>query len=1803
MAEENNQFQTLIRKRGSFKSSLTHLKKFIDSIKNKDALTDVDILELQQKIPRFDSLLANFNEIQSQIELTADEVNLDEQYEEREKFVNDLDRYVAIARNLIKKDNESNESGDEANSLESGSVASSKKSRKSNISNRASIVGEFVENNAQVIEQNENIYNCNVDPQYNLNNIKLPTIELPKFDGKYEAWLEFRDTFESLIHENINITKIQKFHYLRASLQNEAAQVIRSIEFCSDNYENAYKALKDRYDNTRLLVHNHLQSIFSLNTINREFAQDIRHLNDAVFKHLRSLKQLGEDTEHWDTLIIFIVTSKLDKQTCREWEKFVAEIKQPSLTNLKAFLKNRADFLETMESKTHNRSSDKFSSNTKGNKSSRSLVSYQVKCMLCQKDHYLSNCSDFLKLPINERIEKVKKLRLCLNCLRSGHFNKYCRGNPCKKCRLKHHSLLHLEIQKREEELVDLRQSNEASGISVESQSYLASNKLPSTVLLSTAVVEVVDNKGKIHSVRVILDSGSQSSYITESLSKKLNLEKYEVDLSILGINNSHSKVRYCCNVEVRSMRNNFKKKLTVFILPEITGNLPSVNINKSEIKIPANLMLADPEFHKSGPVDMLIGCDLFYELLCVGQIKLGKDEPIMQKTMLGWILAGPVSSSVCSYFTRSFVTHVQSDNYSQSNVEFKIEKFWELEETSLRKPLSAEGAFCEDHFEKNVRRDVDGRFIVSIPFKDSTQKLGNSRTNAERRFLSIENKFAKDRELHKRYSDFMHEYEELGHMSKLDIVNDDIPHFYLPHHGVLKEQSLTTKLRVVFDASAPSDTGFSLNNLQAVGPTVQDDLLSIILRFRMHQIVVSADIEKMYRQILVEPEQRKFQRIVWRNNPCENLQVYQLNTVTYGTAAAAYLATRCVKQIAISCQSQMPKISEVIEHDFYVDDFLSGGNSVEEVKETCELVSKILREHGFILRKWNSNNKEVLESVSDNSEATNSPNIVIMSSDNENLKTLGICWCPETDNLKYNLTFGQVSRDIVTKRVILSRIAQIFDPLGLLSPCTIIAKGIIQELWQHKLSWDETIPVSIHHKWTRLKNQLHKLNDLIIPRKVICEDAIVVELHGFCDASELGYGGCIYIRSVNKQGKINVQLLTAKSKVAPLKIRTIPRLELCGALVLARLYETIASLYNIKIDRYVLWSDASIVLSWLKTPPNLLKTFVGNRVSEILELTEGCEWRHVPSTKNPADILSRGMFPSELSQCSLWWNGPEFLCKDECYWPHHDFSNTPILELRASAITTLTVSQPEKALEKGFPFHKFSSIYKLKKVIGFVMRFIKNCLKSKEERSLGPLSLEELNNSFKIVLRLAQIESFTSEYFALLNNHELSSKSNILSLTPFLDEQGLLRVGGRLRNSHFAYEKKYPILLSHKHYISRLIIEDEHIRMKHSGVQALLASTRENYWIISCRNLAKDVIRKCILCCRFKAKTANPIMGNIPASRFSTNFPFETTGVDYGGPFEIKASNLRNAKIVKCYLCLFVCFSTKAVHLEIVSSLSSDSFILTLRRFIARRGIPRKLYSDNGRNFLGAKSELNELGHFLTSHESELNEKFCRENVSWSFIPAYSPHFGGLWEAGIKSVKYHLKRTLGKAHLNFEQFYTLTTQIEAVLNSRPLCPISSDPNDYSVLTPAHFLVGRRLTDIPEPSLIHVPESKLSHHQRIQHIKQHFWQRWSKEYVSELQQRVKWRKTQSQLIPGTLVLIKEDGIPPMSWQLGRIVAVHPGTDRVARVATIRTSKGEIKRSFAKICPLPVEETSFSKVGGMLSTQEHAHDGSASKQIT
>ncbi|XP_072392211.1 uncharacterized protein [Diabrotica undecimpunctata] len=1367
--------------------------------------------------------------------------------------------------------------------------------------------------------------------------------------------------------------------------------------------------------------------------------------------NLRALEALEQPVEHWDGLLKYILLEKLDSESVKEWEK-ANNVKVSQVSDLIYFLKTKADTLERYNLNKPNIQGISVNNHVKfRDNSTKALVSTKssfLSCPLCNQQHKLVHCSQFHSLDIPARINKVRRFKLCLNCLHSGHQQATCKYGECKKCNQKHHTLLHEFI---ENPLNPLSQFNDQVVASQSSPQTLSNTSQNQQILLSAVVVQVRDHLGVAHNCRALLDSGAQSNFITSSL----------VDL--LGISRE-------------------------------------------------------------------------------------------QQTRLGWIISGPLIN-----------TRVHSQQSTICGLSHNIEtdglsRFWEIEECSGTKLQSSEELLCEEQFKSIFRRNLDGRFIVSIPFKLQVDSLGESRSIAQRRFYILEKRLLNDPIMNEQYVAFMEEYLSLGHMSRVTDCT-------LPVHSYYFQDSLTTKLRVVFDGSCPSSSGHSLNELQMVGPVMQNDLISILLRFRRYLFVASADIAKMYRQILIDDTKRCLQRILWRNHPKDPLHSYELNTVTYGSTSSSYLATRCLYQLSLEHSDTFPQASKSIAEDFYVDDLLTGSDSLEDLILNCKQVSKILSKGCFPLRKWTSNNSSFLKSIQE-SISLDTP---FLFGANENTKTLGLQWCPSLDLLSYSID-SNLTPKIITKRSILSGIAQIFDPLGLLSPSIIKVKILMQLLWLEKLDWDEGVPLHIQSEWLSFRDQLHELNKLQIQRNVVLPNSVLIEMHGFCDASEVAYGTAIYIRSVDEKGNIFINLLCAKSKVAPVKKLSVPRLELSGALILSRLSKMVTTSLNIQFNKIFLWSDSTITLGWIKTSLHVLKTFVGNRVSEIQSNTDPENWRHVPTDCNPADLLSRGIEPQVLSSCSFWWHGPSFLLDSPETWPVQvSFDKEKLPEFKTISNQFMIVSSTPF-----FDFKKYSSFSTLVRSVAYSLRFYYNSQrKNNATRVLGHLTTQEINMSTLTLVKLVQAEGFPSKIQCLRRGNAVSYKSRILSLNPFLDPEGLLRVGGRLSNSNFSYQKKHPILIQSNHKFTLLFFHQEHFKLCHAGPQHLLAHVREKYWPLHGKSLARRKVRECLRCCRFNPDQVNSIMGDLRQSRVTPSFPFAVTGVDYAGPFALRTSRHRGASSYKGYISLFVCLSTKAIHLEVVTDLSTETFMATIKRFIARRGKPCQMMSDNGTTFVGANNSLLELGKFLKTNGNKFPDMCAKSDINWKFIPAHSPHFGGLWEAGVKSVKTNLKRVMTDTKLDYERFVTLLTQIEGVLNSRHLSALSSNTSDLLPLTPAHFLIGRAMDSVPEINLSNSSITSLSRFQQLQQLRHHFWKRWSLQYISELQERKKWKVNQSKIQTDTLVLIKERNLPTLNWCLGRVELLHPGADGVTRVVTIRTSKGLIKRAVTNICSLPV----------------------------
>ncbi|XP_055921716.1 uncharacterized protein LOC129952857 [Eupeodes corollae] len=810
--------------------------------------------------------------------------------------------------------------------------------------------------------------------------------------------------------------------------------------------------------------------------------------------------------------------------------------------------------------------------------------------------------------------------------------------------------------------------------------------------------------------------------------------------------------------------------------------------------------------------------------------------------------------------------------------------------------------------------------------------------------------------------------------------------------------------------------------------------------------------------------------------------------TVTYGTACAPFLAVRTLYQLAIDSAETHPRASEVLLNDFYVDDVMTGADSIEEVTSLRQELVSLLKSAGLNLRKWTTNCWPLLLSLPEEQREMSPKEFEEYSS----VKLLGLQWSPANDSFSYKVNLNDKASS--TKRQILSESSRIFDPIGFLTPVVIGIKILFQELWRKKYKWDDVISSEHAKRWHCIRDDLPNLEKIKIPR-IMWTSKENVEYHAFCDASLDAYAAVIYCRSVDSSGNINSNIVAAKSKVAPIKVVSLPRLELCGAVLLTRLVTKLKTSLQDKEIKVVAWTDSAIVLHWLSALPKRWSVFIGNRTSEILSAIPRESWNHVRSEQNPADCASRGIPPSDLLQNELWWTGPSWITKERDQWPKSEYSVDNIksddFERRKKQPTYAFVSKLDPTNIFCKVIDDSSRFLKSIRVLGFIFRFIANIRELVSIRKMltigeicDPVKIAELKkfllnsrdksapktqslalSSLEIsiaktkLIKFHQHLSFPLEINSIKSGVNLSKGNKLASLAPFVDDQGLLRVGGRIQESNVAYSAKHPIILDKNTRIAKLIVDHFHSSNCHAGVSLLFAILRQEYYIIGCRNLLRKIVHKCVPCFRQQKATSTQQMGNLPADRVLFSRPFSKVGVDYAGPITLRLARGRNPKFTKAYIALFICFSTKAIHIELVSDLSSNAFLAALDRFASRRGKPSEIWSDNGTNFHGANRCLDEMFQLLQSqqHNDMVTDHLSKDKISWNFIPPSSPHFGGLWEAGVKSVKFHLNRVVKDHRLTYEEMYTLLTQIEALLNSRPMWPTSD--MDPIALSPAHFLI------------------------------------------------------------------------------------------------------------------------------------------------
>ena len=1156
-------------------------------------------------------------------------------------------------------------------------------------------------------------------------------------------------------------------------------------------------------------------------------------------------------------------------------------------------------------------------------------------CIICKNDHPISNCTSFEEMAPEERLVLAKRKKLCFNCLGRFHMTRICKSKRhCfkKDCNKRHHTLLHdalvqppedtpqevLDENEKAEGNKNVGENTEKVGENPGEPNKVVNGHINSEerhVFLQIVPVTITNKEGN-HPIKTyaLLDTGSQVTLIRDDIANAtgLNGEPQKVKMGTIKDKEEFmtlAKVSFivtapeeCHDIEVQS----------AYAVPKDRFNLPAQKLPKDFLTNPKYQHLQNIGIKniKESEVTVLLGADV-PDVMAPLEIRKGdKDSPVAVKTSLGWTLMGVLRDVSSSKSFHSLHTSFETiaDSY--------MEQFWTTEGFGTYKSSSCHSV--EDMQALNKLQDetklVNGKYQVPMLWKKNDEpELHNNYSLARKRFEYLQSKFRKDPGLEKMYRTSVNDYIEQGYAEHVckDTTNETV--WYLPHHPVTNPNK-PGRVRAVFDAAA-SYKGKSLNDTLVTGPDLLNNLVGVITRFRRYPYVITGDVEAMFHQVRVPENERRYLRFLWSQNTNERPKVYQMTSHIFGAKDSPCCASYALRRTAVDNKDKYSaEAVKSINRDFYMDDLLKSLQSAEMAMSLIDEIPKLVKEGGFRLTKLYCNHAEVLHHVPVEERAKSKD--ARLESDVE--RTLGVYWDTKEDCFTFKLN---VRESQMTKRGLLKVTSSIFDPLGFLSPFVLRAKILIQELWRQKVDWDEDLTDSMKTCWQEWLEELKQIQMFKLRRCFILDDECIdIQVHIFTDASDLAFGATAYLRVEKQNKEVDCLLIMSKSRLAPIKKLTTPRLELQGAVLGVRLSHHVDAEIDLQVSSINYWTDSKTVLQYLNNETKRFKTFVANRVQEIRDTTIPNQWRYVPGKENPADLATKPYPIADIIDGHKWKEGPLFLSNGPEFWPkqiHLDEISTDDKEIKVKSVLVI-----KKAENSCFEFDRYSCWKTLKRIMGWLLRFIHNI--SNKEKKTGKLSAQEISDAILKIVFVVQTEEFSCK----------KSRKKLLQLTPITDEKGLLRVGGRLKHASIPYSSKHQLILPKVNRVSELILCHYHNENAHGGYQHTLSVSRQKYWIIGGRTIAKRIVKRCIFCRKRDAKASIQLMADLPPERLGIMQPaFYNTGVDFFGPYQVKIKRSRH----KRWGVLFTCLAIRAVHIEVCESLETDAFINVLRRFIAR--------------------------------------------------------------------------------------------------------------------------------------------------------------------------------------------------------------------------------------------------------------------------
>lgn len=1608
--------------------------------------------------------------------------------------------------------------------------------------------------------------------------------DLPDFSGSPNEWLPFKAAVRDST-QLYHIPPAENLLRLRNCLKGQARDAVAALLYTATDPDVIMRTLEQSFGRPEVIIDKVLEDLKRISKPGPA-ATDLNSFAVKVQNAVCILQNLDRRGYLYTPQLAREVIDKLSPHIKSKWCEYAYEHSdstEPEIVMLSRFLMREADIAlrytyapTTSTAPAVNREIKNTGTyKKKGAVYNTEALEEIDRCPNCNNAHVLHRCPGYCELNVEQRWNLVREKGLCFKCVKKKHRRFQCKAEVCgvNQCRRPHHSSLHEETTAHTFSRPNAQTSSrpdariapkptttqDAVVLSVASDSATGLRQ----VLLKVCPVVVSGPRGEVKTY-ALLDEGATISLIDKELADEIGADGPTQELHMNGVNMSQRER----DSKLVTLHLRGKKENAIFELKARTVR----DLRLREQSIPGSLLrhqhlqdLVESEvcFDLARP-RILVGAD-HWEIIVSRQLRIGgSDQPAASRTHLGWVVHGSVPRSVI--YSSEGVFHIYAPDRRVSKNELHDQHLHDLVETHFRidaigvalKPrVSDADERAMNIFNQTIKK-IDGGYEVGLPWRHEKVVMPPSYAAAANRLKSIERKMNTSSEFAKEYSAQIENLLAKGYAIPCDgtEVQSSVS-WYLPHFAV-ENLNKPGKRRLVFDAANRSH-GVCLNDQILEGPDLLLSLQGILFRFRERSIAVTADIQEMFLRVKIRPEDQPAQQFLWREDRTEPPRLYKMTSMIFGAASSPFLAHSVRDYNARAHAQSHHRALRAITKSHYMDDLVDSYDTEEEARCTIQELRAVHAVAGFTLRSWSSNKVEILKDVPRDLRATEPTQLGGAGPEH---KILGLCWNSKEDELGFNTAMHRVPNEVrsqsraPTKREALSAVMSIYDPLGLLSCYTIRAKIILQSLWRLQIAWDEPIPADEAEEFAAWIRQLSEITRLRLRRSYTLEGYNcykTVELHVMCDASEQAYATVAYWRVTHQNESVSVSLVAAKAKVAPRRSQSIPRLELQAAVIGARLADTIKREHRIEVQRTVYWTDSSTVVHWITNDARRYTPFVAHRLGEITELTHRDEWRWLPTEHNVADDATR-LRRTPIIADDRWFKGPNFLLNQEEEWP----SGKVYVEEHEVLHTNERKEQHEWMPDPT----RFSRFEKLVRATARVLAFIDIC-----RRRATRMEIEHIERAEKAILRRAQEDSFGTEMQKIEIARPIPRTSRLYKLDPVL-EDGLLRVRGRIAASSAPAEMKRPIILDGRHLVTKLIVMREHCAAGHANRERVTNDLRQRYWVIHLRPTVRAVEHRCTLCRVRKARPKVPTTGDLPHARLDPfHRPFSNCGVDYFGPMTVKVGRRRE----KRWGALYTCLTTRAVHLELVSSLSTDSALMALRRMAARRGWPSRMYSDNATAFRGADQELK---NAYAEWTPVLRDEGLLHRMKWLFIPPGAPNQGGAWERLVRSVKTALAATLREKAPPEEVLYTLLTEAEYSINARPLTHVSVSADDLEALTPNHFLLGSS-TGLPTTGPC--KEADRRTWRASQALADSFWQRWLREYLPTLVPRGKPTDHGRGLRVGDIVVVVDRTLPRNVWPMGVVERTYPGPDGGTRVVDVKTKTGVFRRPASKLAVLVKEE--------------------------